>query len=215
MASFITFEGIEGCGKTTQLKLLAGLLEKHGHQVVTTREPGGCPIADKVRTILLDAENRAMVPLAELLLYAAARAQHVAEIVRPALTAGKIVLCDRFTDATMAYQGFGRGLDPETIATLNRLAIGQLWPELTILLDCPVEIGLSRAIARIDNSQGAREERFELEARQFHQRVRDGYLQLAAQEPARFVRIDGGQDVQQVASAISSAVLARIGQGNR
>jgi dTMP kinase len=215
MASFITFEGIEGCGKTTQLKLLAGLLEKQGHQVVTTREPGGCPIADKVRAILLDAENRAMVPLAELLLYAAARAQHVAEIIRPALDAGKIVLCDRFTDATMAYQWFGRGLDPETIATLNQLAIGQLWPELTILLDCPVEIGLSRAIARIDNSLGAREERFELEARQFHQRVRDGYLQLAAQEPARFVRIDGSQDVQHVAIAITAAVLSRIGQGNR
>jgi len=214
MASFITFEGIEGCGKTTQLKLLAGLLEKQGYQVVVTREPGGCPIADKVRAILLDAENRAMVPIAELLLYAAARAQHVAEIVRPALAAGKIVLCDRFTDATMAYQGFGRGLDPVTITTLNQLAIGQLWPELTILLDCPVEIGLSRAIARIDSNQGAREERFELEARQFHQRVRDGYLQLAAQEPDRFVRIDGGQDVQQVASAIGAAVLARIGQGN-
>ncbi len=214
MASFITFEGIEGCGKTTQLKLLAGLLEKQGFQVVTTREPGGCPIADKVRAILLDAENHAMVPLAELLLYAAARAQHVAEIVRPALAAGKIVLCDRFTDATMAYQGFGRGLDQETIATLNQLAIGQLRPELTILLDCPVEIGLSRAIARIDNSQGAREERFELEARQFHQRVRDGYIQLAAQEPARFVRIDGGQDLQQVTSAITAAVLARIVQRN-
>ncbi len=212
MASFITFEGIEGCGKTTQLKLLAGLLEKQGYQVITTREPGGCAIADKVRAILLDAENRAMVPLAELLLYAAARAQHVAEIVRPALAAGKIVLCDRFTDATMAYQGFGRGLDQATIATLNQLAIGQLRPELTILLDCPVEIGLTRAIARIDNSQGAREERFELETRQFHQRVRDGYLQLAARETARIVRIDGGQDQQQVASAISAAVLARLAQ---
>ena len=128
MACFITFEGIEGCGKTTQLRLLARTLDGRGHDVVVTREPGGCPIADQIRGILLDAENRAMAPVTELLLYAAARAQHMTEVVVPSLAAGRIVLCDRFTDATIAYQGFGRGLDRATIDELNRLATGNAMP---------------------------------------------------------------------------------------
>jgi dTMP kinase len=213
MASFITFEGIEGCGKTTQMKLLSGRLTGNGYPVVVTREPGGCPIAIKIREILLDAANSAMVPLAELFLYAAARAQHVAEIIRPALDEGKIVLCDRFTDATVAYQGFGRELDLPLIGELNRLATCQVKPQLTILLDCPVEIGLSRAISRIDSSTGAREERFELESIQFHQRVRNGYLRLASENPDRFIVIDGNQEVEDVEEAISSAVFARLAGG--
>ena len=121
MTCFITFEGIEGCGKTTQLQLLARRLEGCGHQVTITREPGGCPIADQVRNILLDADNRAIVPLAELFLYAAARAQHVSEVVAPALEAGRIVICDRFTDATIAYQGYGRELDLAIINQLDKI----------------------------------------------------------------------------------------------
>jgi dTMP kinase len=207
---FITFEGIEGCGKTTQLQLLARLLEGRGHRVTMTREPGGCPIADQVRNILLDADNRAIVPLAELLLYAAARAQHVSEVVAPALEAGRIVLCDRFTDATIAYQGYGRGLDLSVIHQLNRLATAGVRPHLTLLLDCPAETGLGRAMSRINGTTGAREERFELESLQFHQRVRDGYQELARQEPQRFVIIDAAAGISEMEEAIAAAVLERL-----
>lgn len=210
MACFITFEGIEGCGKTTQLQLLARRLEFGGHPVTITREPGGCPIADQIRNILLDADNRAIMPLTELLLYAAARAQHVRELLAPALEAGGIVLCDRFTDATIAYQGYGRRLDLAVINQLNLLATGGIRPDLTVLLDCPAETGLGRAISRINSAAGAREERFELESLQFHQRVRDGYLELARQEPERFVVIDATEDIPETETAIAAAVLERI-----
>jgi dTMP kinase len=213
MGCFITFEGPEGCGKTTQIKLLADSLAEKGSRVLLTREPGGCPISDKIREVLLDAANSGMVPLTELFLYAAARAQHVSEIITPALEAGNIVICDRFTDATVAYQGHGRQLDLALIGQLNRLAIGQLRPHLTILLDCPVEIGLGRAVARIEATKGAKEERFEQESIQFHQRVRAGYLQLAAAEPDRFVVIDGNQDIMDVQAAITTAVLSRLAEG--
>lgn len=214
MGCFITFEGPEGCGKTTQMKLLANCLAEKGSPVVLTREPGGCPIADKIREVLLDAANGGMVPLAELFLYAAARAQHVSEVITPALEAGKIVLCDRFTDATVAYQGHGRQLDLALIEQLNRLATGQLRPHLTILLDCPVEVGLERALARIEATTGAKEERFEQESIQFHHRVRTGYLQLAAAEPDRFVVIDGNQDIMDVQAAITTTVLSRLAEGS-
>jgi dTMP kinase len=207
---FITFEGIEGCGKTTQSRLLEEHLRKTGRSVVHTREPGGCPIADRIRGILLDASNSEMVPLAELLLYAAARAQHVAEVVRPALESGRIVLCDRFTDATLSYQGYGRGLDRETISLLNRLAARELKPDLTVLFDCPVETGLSRARARIEAADGPREERFELESLQFHNRVREGYLALAHAEPGRFVVLPAGGTVEEVAAAVAAEVLPRL-----
>jgi dTMP kinase len=210
MACFITFEGIEGCGKTTQLQLLARRLEEDGHKVTVTREPGGCPIADQIRNILLDAGNRAITPLTELLLYAAARAQHVSEVVAPALATGGIVLCDRFTDATIAYQGHGRKLDLAIISQLNQLATVGIRPDLTVLLDCPADIGLKRAIARINSAQGAREERFELESLRFHQEVRNGYLQLARQEPQRFVVIDGTASIGETEAAIAAAVLARL-----
>ena len=188
-------------------------LAKNGSRVVLTREPGGCPISDKIREVLLDAANSSMVSLTELFLYAAARAQHVSEVITPALEAGNIVICDRFTDATVAYQGYGRQLDLALIGQLNRLAIGQVRPHLTILLDCPVEIGLGRALARIEATQGAKEERFEQESIQFHQRVRAGYLQLAAAEPDRFVVIDGNQAIMDVQAAITTAVLSRLAEG--
>jgi dTMP kinase len=215
MGFFITFEGVEGCGKTTQLRLLKERLAAAGEKVTSTREPGGCPIADQMRAILLDAQNSAITPLAELLLYAAARAQHVQEVILPALERGETVLCDRFTDATLAYQGHGRELDLETIGQLNRLATGGLEPKLTVLIDCPVQVGLSRALARIEAAQGAREERFELESVRFHERVRAGYLGLAAAHPERFVVVDGSGDVARTEKLVLEALAERLPPLNR
>jgi dTMP kinase len=210
VAYFITFEGVEGCGKTTQIKLLGDFLSARGMTTVLTREPGGCPIADKIRTILLDAENQALSPLAELMLYAAARAQHVTEVISPALIAGKIVLCDRFCDATVAYQSFGRGIDRSVIDTLNLQACQGVSPDLTVLVDCDPRVGLERARRRIEATSGPREERFELEALAFHQRVRTGYRQLAADQPDRFLIIDGSDGIEEIFAAISAQVVSRI-----
>jgi len=205
MSFFITFEGIEGCGKTTQIRLLAESLRKRGLEIVVTREPGGCPIADAIRGILLDPGSSALVPRAELLLYAAARAQHVAEKVRPALDRGALVLCDRFTDATIAYQGFGRGLEAADIDTLNAMATDGLAPDLTVLLDMPAEDGLRRARRR--NAATPEEDRFERESLAFHRRVRAGYLQLA-REQERFVVIDAVGTVEAVAARVAAAIDA-------
>lgn len=215
MGYFITFEGVEGCGKTTQIRLLTEQLNALNFVTTLTREPGGCPIADKIRTILLDAENRAMSPMTELMLYAAARAQHINDIITPSLNIGNIVLCDRFCDATIAYQSFGRGIDRRTIDTLNAHACQGVAPDLTILIDCDPGIGLERARHRIEMTSGPREERFELEALAFHQRVQSGYRSLADSEPERFVIIDGTGTVEEIASKISAAVLARIPENLR
>jgi dTMP kinase len=188
--TFLTFEGIEGSGKSTQIALAADHLSKHGRSATLTREPGGTPIGDQVRKILLDPANTALAPKAELLLYAAGRAQHLAELIVPGLKAGKVVLCDRFSDATLAYQGYGRGLDLELIRDLDRLVTADLRPDLTILLDIDAAAGLSRARGR--NSRGGleAEARFENEHLSFHERVRQGYLDLARQEPGRFRIVD-------------------------
>ncbi len=215
MGYFITFEGVEGCGKTTQIKLLSELLTTRGISTVLTREPGGCPIADKIRAILLDAENRSMSPLAELMLYAAARAQHVTEVIYPALESGKIVLCDRFCDATVAYQSFGRGIDRSVIDNLNTQACQGVSPDLTVLVDCDPSVGLERARRRIEATRGPREERFELEALAFHHRVRDGYRQLAADQPDRFLVIDGSDSIKNIYATISKQVLTRIPEALR
>jgi dTMP kinase len=207
---FITFEGVEGCGKTTQIKLLADFLAEYGIETVLTREPGGCPIADKIRTILLDAENRAMSSLTELMLYGAARAQHVSEIIAPAMNQGKVVLCDRFCDATVAYQSFGRGIDRDVIDAINYRACQGVTPDLTILVDCDPRLGLKRARQRIEATSGPREERFELEELAFHQRVRTGYLQLAAEQPDRFLIINGAGTIEEIFSNISTQILTRI-----
>ena len=207
---FITFEGIEGCGKSTQITRLANILTAGGHEVIVTREPGGCAIADQIRAVLLDAQNTAMVPMAELMLYAAARAQHVAEVIAPALARGAIVLCDRFADATRAYQAYGRGLPHTLIEALNDLACGTTVPHLTVLLDCPVPVGLGRARSRIDATAGPKEERFELESLAFHERVRHGYQQIALQQPERFCMIDADGSLDQIACRIKEAVLPRI-----
>jgi dTMP kinase len=216
MSCFITFEGVEGCGKTTQIRLLADALSRSGKKILLTREPGGCPISDKIRAILLDAQNSEMTPKAELLLYAAARAQHIDEVIRPALKSGSIVLCDRFTDATIAYQGFGRALDIGLIRQLNETATSGCRPDITVLIDCPVETGLKRAIARIEagsasDSNHLREERFERESIEFHQRVRSGYLNLAKESPDRFILIDGAESVDRIAENVFRAVSSRIG----
>ena len=215
MGFFITFEGVEGCGKTTQIRNLAGRLTAAGYRTLLTREPGGCPIADKIRCILLDADNQGMVPLAELLLYAAARAQHVAEVIVPALESGAIVLCDRFTDATVAYQHGGRGIDRTTIDALNTLACHSVRPDLTVLMDCDVATGLARAKNRIEMSSGPREERFELETLAFHQRVRDRYLQSAADETGRFLTVSASGTIDEISDRIAAQVLERLKDGNR
>ena len=207
---FITFEGGEGSGKTTQLLRAADRLRAAGFTVVVTREPGGCPIADAVRTILLDAANRAMVPLTELLLYAGARAQHVSEVIAPALAAGNIVICDRFTDSTLAYQGYGRQLDRELITQLNALATGPVKPDLTLILDCPAALGLSRAMARINASPAAREERFEQESLLFHERIRTGYHDQAVAEPQRCLLIDGSGSIEATETLVMDAILPRL-----
>lgn len=202
---FITLEGPEGAGKSTQLPQLASWLERAQKPVYTTKNPGGTPIGGQIRKILLEPANAAMVPLAELLLYAADRAQHVEEVVRPALEQGTIVLCDRYIDSTLAYQGFGRGLDHALIAQLNELATGGLKPDLTLLLDLPVEQGLARVAA------SRKVDRLETEAIAFHHRLRDGYLVLAERERERFVVIDATQPADTVQAHLRLAVAKRLG----
>ena len=204
MGMFITLEGIEGSGKSTQMQRIAAYLRQRGQTVLTTREPGGCAIADAIRQILLHPANTAMVPRAELLLYAAARAQHVAEVIRPALDRGEVVLCDRFLDATIAYQGYGRGLDLGLIEQLNTIATDDLLPELTLLLDMPAEEGLLRARRRNADSP-AEEGRFEAEALDFHHRVRTGYLDLARRQQ-RFRVIDASGTPEEVGMRLLEAL---------
>ncbi len=182
---FITFEGTDGSGKTIQIQRLSADLIRAGHAVCVTREPGGTPISEQIREMVLNPNHREIASTTELLLYAAARAQNVSEVIRPALEAVKIVISSRFTDATVGYQGYGRGLDLEMIRYLNRIATSGLAPDLTLLLDLPVEIGLQRA----QQSRGTMD-RLELEDIEFHQRVRQGYLAIAGQEPDRVKIID-------------------------
>lgn len=209
---FITFEGIEGSGKTTQVQELKSFLTNRGHRCILTREPGGTAIGEKIRAILLNSANKTIRPQTELLLYIADRAQHVAEVIRPALSAGRVVLCDRFADASVVYQGIARGLDIGLITQLHGLTLDGLTPEVTFLLDLPVEAGLARAWRRIDAGQeGAGESRFEEETLAFHHRVRQGYLTLAHREPHRFVIIDASRDTARVTSDIIAAVETRIG----
>lgn len=197
MGFFITFEGIEGCGKSTQLELLKAHLEKKGRAVLSVREPGGTLLGERVRSVLLNGTEEGVDPWAELFLYEACRAQLVTKVIKPALATGKIVLCDRFFDSTLAYQGYGRGLDAEKIKELNALATGGLIPDLTILVDCAEEVGLKRAWARINASAGAREDRFENEELAFHRRVRGGFLAIAEASP-RVKAVDGSREISTV-----------------
>lgn len=206
---FITFEGIDGCGKTTQLRLLAQHLREQGRTVVETVEPGGTEIGRQIRKILLDPANTAIHARTELMLYFASRAQNVEEVIRPALTAGHVVLCDRFTDSTLAYQGHGRGLDPDTILALDRIACHGLRPDLTLLIDIDLDTSLARARRRNERS-GQEESRIDDEHASFHARVRDGYLALSRHEAARFAVIDGRTSIGVVAKRIQEAIAGRV-----
>jgi dTMP kinase len=196
---FITLEGIEGSGKTTQMRQLSDYLESRGQSCVITREPGGTVLGEKIRGILLDPASKELVPTAELLLYMADRALHIHALIKPCLAEGKVVLCDRYFDATVVYQGFARGLDTGFICDLHRLVLENLKPDITFLLDLEPGVGLARAWKQIDS--GARshaESRFEEETIHFHEKVRAGYLELARREPERIKVIDGSRDENQV-----------------
>jgi len=193
LSLFITFEGIEGSGKTTQIRRLERYLTRKGIHCKVTREPGGCPISEKIRKILLNPDHREMVPLSELFLYEASRAQHVKEVIEPLLAKGGVVLCDRFSDASIAYQGYGRKLDPGLVKRLNQLSSQGIKPHVTFLLDCPSDLGLKRAVQRNQAQRKEKEERFEREKIHFHHRVRRGYLFLAKIEPHRVKVIDTRQ----------------------
>jgi dTMP kinase len=197
---FVSFEGIEGSGKSTLLQRLA---DRVGERAVVTREPGGTAIGTRIREVLLDPRNRGMAETAELLLYFADRAQNVAEIVRPALAAGRLVLCDRHVESSLAYQGYGRGVALDAIRQLARLATLGLRPDLIVLLDLPAEVGL----ARVDR-RGA-PDRLESEEIEFHRRVRAGFLSLAAEEPSRWLRLDATQPEASLFQALWRALAAR------
>lgn len=203
---FITFEGPEGSGKSTQIRLLAEKLEAQGILVVCTREPGGTATGEAIRNILQhDAVDEPLGERAELLLFTASRAQLVNQVVLPALDAGKWVLCDRFIDSTMAYQGFARGMDVPTLDAINDFAIHGRKPDLTILLDLEIESGFDRLEERYEGGAESHD-RFEREARDFHHRVRDGYHKLAVREPERFVIVDAGRSIGEVSSDVWSRV---------
>ena len=203
-SAFITFEGIDGSGKSTQLRMLASELRLRGHEVVTTREPGGTPLGKRVRKVVLDAEEQ-VDPLAELLLYAADRAQHVRRLVRPALESGHFVLSDRYADATAAYQGAGRGFPEELVSEVIALATGGLMPDMTLIFDLTVEESVRRAEQR--SLKGDKRDRLDAEDAAFHTRVRDAYLRIAAAEPARVHVIDAGGSVQETQSQVMRLVL--------
>ena len=213
---FITFEGLDGCGKSTQLEKLANYLRSQGVQVVITREPGGTETGEKIRKLLLDTATTSLSPLAELALMFASRAQHIKEIIQPALSEGKVVLCDRFTDSTEAYQGGGRKLGTEPVLALHRVLCGGLQPELTILMDSDVTHSVERARRRnlsrsSSNAVGDSDEnRFEQESRAFFGRVRNAYLALAARESQRVMLVDARGTVDETHAKIIDIVRRKL-----
>lgn len=207
---FITFEGPDGAGKTTQMKMAGEWLIAKGLEVVYTREPGGTPISEQIRKLLLDPANREMADKTEALLYAAARAQHVEQLIGPAVRVGKVVLCDRFTDSTLAYQGFGRGIDHKFLRLVNDMAVSGMVPHLTIILDLDPGTGLNRVTGRQgSNSSGQAsggsddgKDRLEQESIEFHRRVRDGFLTLAKEDPGRYKVVAADRDPVIVADEV-------------
>jgi len=206
LSKFITFEGGEGSGKSTQVKRLADVLGVAGIDVVTTREPGGAPGAEEIRNLLVNGDVGRWTPMTEALLNYAARLEHMERTVRPALEAGKWVISDRFADSTTAYQGYGHGLDGENIARLHRLVLGDFKPDLTIILDIDLDTGLARAASR-----GNGEDRYERMGRYFHERLRKGFLEIAEKEPQRCAIIDGAGDIEAVAAQVCAVVTQRLG----
>ena len=204
---FITFEGPEGSGKTSQITALATFLTKQNYQIVTTREPGGTKIGDQIRTCLHDVDNQGMTAVTEMLLYSASRAQLIAELIRPKLAAGYIILCDRFVDSTLAYQGYGRGLDLNALKLISEFATANLTPDLTFLLDIDVEKGLARRLA---NDQEMN--RLDLEKVSFHQRVRTGYHELRALDPKRWVVVDANRPFVTIQQELQNILLHHLRQ---
>lgn len=200
---FVTIEGIEGSGKTTQVRLLAEALGRLGVRVRVTHEPGGTPLGERIRELLLHRRDLEISPLAELFLILADRAEHLERVVRPALARGEVVLSDRFSESTLAYQAYGRGLDLDLVRTADAAVRQGLSPDLTFVLDCPVAVGLARTQLR---RAGSRPDRFESEAASFHERVRTGFLALAAADPARIRVVDGTQPPERCAAEIFAAV---------
>ena len=213
---FVTFEGLDGCGKSTQLEKLAGTLRELGHKVVTTREPGGTPIGDRIRDLLLNSRTLRLDSWSELALMFASRAQHIAEVIEPALGTGNIVLCDRFTDSSEAYQGGGRRLGSEPVLALHRILCGGLEPNLTIWMDSDVAASVARARRRNRSHSGRNgagkldESRFERESRDFFERVRHAYAAIAQREPKRVVRINARRSIAAVHQDILQAVEKRL-----
>ncbi len=202
---FITLEGPEGSGKTCQIGDLAAFLRVQGYEVITTREPGGTPIGDQIRSVLTQLDNTAMHPRTEILLFCAGRAQHVEQLIRPALAEGKVILCDRYADSTLAYQGYGHGVSLDTLRRLLEFATGGLQPDLTFLLDVPVEQGLQRR-----RSSGGEWNRLDAYALAFHQRVRRGYLEMAAAQPQRWRVVDAARPIPDVQADLRRLVLAKL-----
>lgn len=212
MLRFVTFEGGDGSGKTTQLRLLDEHLGGCDVARIVTREPGDTSIGKDVRRFLLERREQALSDEAELFLIAADRAQHVREVIKPALIAGQLVLCDRYTDSTLAYQGYGRGIDLSLLGRINHLATGGLVPDLTLLFDCSAERALSRAAGRLNsgNVNAGREDRFEAEGLEFQKRVRKGFLQLAKADPARFVVLHGGASPESIHEEVRNIIDKRL-----
>lgn len=206
MGFFITFEGIEGTGKSTQMNLLSDYLKRKGREVISVREPGGTKAGEKIREVLLNSDSEGIDPWAELFLYEACRAELVKEVIEPALKAGRTVISDRFTDSTVAYQGYGRGLDIMAIEEINRRASRGIVPDLTILIDIAPEEGLKRAFGRIESAKGPRDDRFEKEEMSFHRKVREGYLKIARKEPGRVKVIDGSREISLIHKEICDII---------
>lgn len=203
---FITFEGGEGTGKSTQVRLLASYLTQCGMDVVQTREPGGSPSAEEIRPLLVTGGADRWSAMAETLLFNAARVEHWRQVIDPALARGAHVVCDRFSDSTMAYQAYAGGLEPKVVSELHRIALGGVEPDLTLVLDIPVDAGLERAAARRDS-----ETRFERKGREFHERLRNGFLDIARRSPKRCLVIDAGQSIERVHGAVLDALKSRLG----
>ncbi|HEY3301983.1 MAG TPA: dTMP kinase [Candidatus Binatia bacterium] len=212
MSRLISFEGGDGSGKSTQLKLLADYLSSRGRACICTREPGGTNLGKMIRKALLEVGDEQISSRTEIFLYLADRAQHVQEIVQPALASGKIVLCDRFTDSTLAYQGYGRGADLNALRQMNLIASGGIIPDLTLLLDCPVKLGLSRTTRRIEAQRTPQspEDRFEREEVEFHERVRRGFRELARAEPERVHILDASASIAEVHDQIKGIVERKL-----